>query len=53
MRASAVLLLTVLVIALYLYFFATVGNDGTVMVLCSNVVQTRGGTICMDRANLR
>jgi hypothetical protein len=38
---------------LYLVFFATFGDDGTIMVGCSNVAQTRGGTICLDRAYLR
>ena len=29
------------------------GGDGTIMVGCSNVVQTRGGTICLDNAYKR
>lgn len=53
MREAATLLLLVIVTILFLTFFATFGNDGTILVGCSNVAQTRGGTICLDRAYLR
>jgi hypothetical protein len=53
MRAFATFLFLIVLILLYLIFFATFGNDGTVLVGCANVAQTRGGTICLDRAYLR
>ena len=40
-------------VILYLLFFATFADDGTILVGCSNVAQTRGGTICLDKAYLR
>ncbi len=52
-RISAALLLALLVIAAYLALFATFGNEGAIMVGCSNVAQTRGGTICLDNAYKR
>lgn len=45
-----------LVVALaftYVLFFAKYGDDGTIFIGCSNVVQTRGGSICMDKAYMR
>jgi hypothetical protein len=43
----------ILAFTLYLIFFATIGNDGTILIGCSNVAQTRGGTICLDNAYKR
>jgi hypothetical protein len=37
----------------YILFFANYGDDGTILVGCSDVVKTRGGTICMDNAYKR
>ena len=53
MRTATLVWLVLLAALLYILFFATFGNDGAIMVGCSNVVQTRGGTICLDRAYLR
>jgi hypothetical protein len=52
-RISAIVLLALLVVSAYLALFATFGNDGTIMVGCSTVAQTRGGTICLDNAYKR
>jgi hypothetical protein len=52
-RISSVILLALLVVSAYLALFATFGNDGAIMVGCSNVAQTRGGTICLDNAYKR
>ncbi len=52
-RISSVVLLALLVVSAYLALFATFGNDGAIMVGCSNVAQTRGGTICLDNAYKR
>ncbi len=40
-------------LALYVLITGTFADDGTIMVGCSNVVQTRGGTICLDDAYRR
>ncbi len=53
MRTFTLAWLFIFVAFLYVLFFATFGDDGTIMVGCSNVVQTRGGTICLDKAYLR
>jgi hypothetical protein len=53
MKAFALFVFITVLVLLYLIFFATFGDDGTIMVGCSNVVQTRGGTICLDKAYLR
>jgi hypothetical protein len=53
MKAFAIAWLLIAAILVYILFFATFGNDGTIMVGCSNVVQTRGGTICLDNAYRR
>jgi hypothetical protein len=53
MRTATLLWLVLLAALLYILFFATFGNDGTIMVGCANVAQTRGGTICLDKAYLR
>jgi hypothetical protein len=45
--------LAVLFAFVYIVFFAKYGDDGTILVGCANVVQTRGGTICMDNAYKR
>jgi hypothetical protein len=37
----------------YVLFFAKYGDDGTILVGCSDIVKTRGGTICMDNAYKR
>ncbi len=53
MKVSTWIWFAIFAFTLYLVFFATLGNDGTLLIGCSNVVQTRGGTICLDRAYLR
>lgn len=53
MKAFAILVFLLTLVLLYLAFFATFGNDGTVLVGCANVAQTRGGTICLDNAYKR
>jgi hypothetical protein len=53
MRTTTLVWLLILAALFYVLFFATFGNDGTIMVGCSNVVQTRGGTICLDNAYRR
>ena len=45
--------LAVLVAFVYVFFFAKYGDDGSILVGCADVVQTRGGTICMDNAYKR
>ena len=51
MKTASIVLLLLGLAALYLLFVATFADDG--MVGCSNVIQTRGGTICMDKAYMR
>jgi len=53
MKAFTIAWLLIIAAVVYVLFFATFGDDGTIMVGCSNVVQTRGGTICLDKAYLR
>jgi hypothetical protein len=53
MKAFAIAWLAIIAITLYIVFFATFGNDGAILVGCSDVAQTRGGTICLDNAYLR
>lgn len=53
MKLVSVAWMLILLAALYILFVATITEDGTIMVGCSNVVQTRGGTICMDKAYTR
>jgi hypothetical protein len=53
MKPFASLLFLFGLVILYLVFFSTVGNDGTVLIGCANVAQTRGGTICLDNAYRR
>ena len=53
MKLIPILWMLILLAALYLLFVATFADDGTIMVGCSNVVQTRGGTICLDNAYKR
>ena len=53
MRPFLTLVVLIILVTLYLLFFATFGDDGTILVGCSNVAQTRGGTICLDRAYRR
>ena len=53
MKAFALAWILIVAALVYVLFFATFGNDGTVMVGCKNVVQTRGGTICLDNAYKR
>jgi hypothetical protein len=53
MKAFGIAWVLIIAITLYIVFFATFGNDGTILVGCSNVAQTRGGTICLDKAYLR
>lgn len=54
-RMKLISLLWILLFAFTVYILvsATFADDGTIMVGCSNVVQTRGGTICMDNAYKR
>lgn len=53
MKLIPFLWIVLLAFTVYILLTATFGNDGTIMVGCSNVVQTRGGTICLDKAYLR
>lgn len=53
MKAVQWLGLLIAVSFVYILFFAKYGEDGTILVGCSNVVKTRGGTICMDNAYKR
>jgi hypothetical protein len=53
MRLSTLLWLALLAALFYVLFFATFGNDGTILVGCADVAQTRGGTICLDNAYKR
>jgi hypothetical protein len=53
MRTSTLIWLVLLAAFFYVLFFATFGDDGTILVGCANVAQTRGGTICLDKAYLR
>jgi hypothetical protein len=53
MKAFALAWLVIIAITIYIVFFATFGNDGTILVGCSNVAETRGGTICLDNAYKR
>jgi hypothetical protein len=45
--------LAIFIAFVYVFFFAKYGDDGTILVGCANVVQTRGGTICLDNAYKR
>ncbi len=53
MKTATIVWIVILAIALYVLFTATFADDGTIMVGCANVVQTRGGTICLDNAYKR
>lgn len=53
MKVISVLWMLIFLAGLYVLFTATFADDGTIMVGCSNVVQTRGGTICLDKAYAR
>jgi hypothetical protein len=53
MKVFTIAWLLIVAAFFYVLFFATFGDDGTIMVGCSNVVQTRGGTICLDNAYRR
>jgi hypothetical protein len=59
MKLASVAWMLILLAALSLLFVATFADDSSaigraaIMVGCSNVVQTRGGTICLDKAYTR
>jgi hypothetical protein len=53
MKLIPLLWILLLAFAVYILVTATFADDGTIMIGCSNVVQTRGGTICMDNAYKR
>ena len=53
MKTATIVWIVILAVVLYVLFTATFADDGTIMVGCSNVVQTRGGTICLDNAYKR
>lgn len=53
MKSFTLAWILILAFFIYVFFFATFGNDGAIMIGCSNVVQTRGGTICLDKAYRR
>jgi hypothetical protein len=53
MKVFTIAWLLIVAALVYVLFFATFGDDGTIMVGCSDVVQTRGGTICLDNAYRR
>ena len=45
MKAVQWLALVVALSFVYVFFFGKYGDDGSIFVGCSNVVQTRGGTM--------
>lgn len=53
MKGFAIAWLLIIAITFYIVFFATFGNDGSIFVGCSNIAETRGGTICLDTAYKR
>ena len=53
MKLIPFLLVLLIAFAIYVLVTGTFADDGTIMVGCSNVVQTRGGTICLDNAYKR
>lgn len=53
MKVASIVWMLLALALLYILLVATIADDGTIMIGCSNVVQTRGGTICLDKAYRR